>query len=482
LTPTCVTTCWTLSQSCLAVLKRSDFHAYQNAMVERLLNPIADDTDNQCCWAGMGSGKTVVNLTVAQEFLEAKEVKKVLVVSTKKAAEHTWAEECTEWTHLHGLQRKVKLLFGTPDQREAKLGKGKIQIINQENLPWLVKGFGQDWPYDMVIIDDCKGYKTPGATTFRATRYVLPKIHRLYYLSGTPMPNGYLQLWPQLFVIDQGVRLGRTQKWYKERFFEQDYNGFKWHLRSVFEGEEIDDKLRDVAFSVRVEDHIDVPEILNPPPVLVHLSNKLRSQYKELEDEFYLALDEDTSVEALSVANLQNKLAQFCNGAVYTDPMDDTSPFHVVHDLKLDALEDVINETQGENLIIAFQFKSDWLRIKKRFNHAVHINEPKAVKRWNKGKIRLLCCHPASAGHGLNLQKGGRTILWFGAEWSLELNQQMDERVGAIRQAQSGLFKQPVYIRLAVANSVEQRIAEALRKKDKMQSDLTGKVKLEVPE
>ena len=448
-------------------------------MLDRMLNSIAPDTDNGCVWAGMGLGKTVVGLTYAEEMLRAKEAKKVLIVSTKKAAEHTWAGECTEWDHLAHQADYTHLLFGNPAQRAAKLGKQGIHIINQENLPWLVAGYGQKWPYDMVLIDDCKGFKRASSHTFMAMRHVLPKVNHLKFLNGTPMPNGYRQLWPQIFCVDKGKRLFRTYGEYERHYFQQEPYGYKWTFRGDRDKQDIDQKLLDIAFSVDIEDYLEVPAALNPPPITAKLPTKLRKQYDQLEEDFFVALEHGEEVEALSAANLQGKLAQFSNGAIYTDPGNAKSDYVVIHDLKLELLREVVEESNGENLIVAYNFRSDWERVKKAFPKAVHVNDgPNVVKKWNKGEIAMLCCHPASAGHGLNLQYGGRTIVWFGSEWSLELNQQMQERVGAVRQMQSGLNRKPRYLRLAIEGTVEQDIANSIRNKAKEQSDLMDYVKM----
>lgn len=456
-------------------LQRSDFKIYQDAMYKMALDPVAADTRSTALWVGMGGGKTVVGLTVADDLLNLGAVGKVLVVSTKKAAEHTWATEHKHWAHLKDQGEETVLLFGTPAQRQAKLKTGYVHIINQENLPWLVKGYGKNWPYEMLIVDDCKGLKKPSSQTFKFMRRVLPMTRRVLILNGTPMPNGYLQLWPQIYLLDKGKRLGKTMTAYRDRFFYPDYGGWNWNLKEGAE-EKIRELIKDIVYSVDVDKYLDlkVPEDFILP---VYLPTKLRDQYNQLEKEYMLVVEDET-VEALSAAVLQNKLAQLCNGALYTDPLDPSSPYKVVHDLKLEALDSVMSESAGENIIVAYNYDTDWQRIKKKFKYAVHANDDKAIERWNKGEVKMLCCHPASAGHGLNLQYGGRTIVWFGSEWSLELNLQMDERIGAKRQALSKLNMTPRYIRIAVHNSIEQRIAHAVQQKCETQDELLESVRL----
>jgi len=458
------------------MLTRNDFRIYQHGMYDRAMNPLASDTRNMALWAGMGAGKTVVGLTVAEDMLRYRECSKVLVVSTKKAAEYTWATEHEEWEHLQHQKDYTTLLFGNPTQRAEKINKGAVHIINQENLPWLVKGFGTSWPYDLILIDDCKGLKKPRAQTFTNLRRILPYTVKILVLNGTPMPNGYIQLWPQVFLLDKGKRLGKTFGEYQKKFFYPDYNGWNWNLKDGAK-DTILSELSDIAYSIDPADYLElqVPEDVIH---LVHLPKQLKQKYKELEKEYLLTLDSDQEVEALSEAILQNKLAQFCNGALYTDPLDPGGEYAVVHDLKISALKEIVSELAGENVIVAYNYDSDFQRIKKVFKNVVHANDPDAIKRWNKGEVPILACHPGSAGHGLNLHYGGRTIIWFGSEWSLELNQQMDERIGAVRQAQSGLNKTPLYIRIAVADSIEQRIAAALQVKVNDQNELKEHTRL----
>lgn len=458
------------------MLDRPDFRVYQEEMYERGMNSIASDTLNMCKWVGMGGGKTAVALTVAEDLWRYGECAKTLVVSTKAAARETWQHEHKKWSHLAHQGNETFFLDGTPSQRAAKLNEGRIHIISQNNLPWLVKGYKNNWPYDLVVIDDCKGLKKPSSETFKRLRQIRPFTTKMINMTGTPMPNGFIQLWPQIYLMDKGKRLGRTYTEYKNRWFYPDYNGWNWSLKSGAE-EEIMSAVADVAYSVDPADHLElqIPEDFG---VGFTLPPKICAQYKELQKEFYLLLKNGSEIEAVNQAVLQNKLSQLCNGAVYTDPLNEKSSYEIVHDLKLDLLADIISESQGENLIIAYNFKSDWDRIKKRFKNAVSVKDSGAVTKWNEGKIKLLCCHPGSAGHGLNLQHGGRTIVWFGGEWNLEYNLQMDERVGAVRQAQSGLNKKPRYIRIFAKNTVEEEIAKSLSAKEYDQNKLMDYVKV----
>lgn len=461
------------------LLTRSgNYRDYQYALEDFILNRTGVVDTNHCAgWAGMGTGKTAVGLHVAQTLLESCECSKVLIVSTKMAATNTWQYEHQKWDTL--LDLRPRLITGDlPAERRIEvLKQGDIHIVNQEMLPWLVKLYGRYWPYDAVFLDDTKGFKRPRAKNFMAVRSVRPAIRRLVYLNGTPAPNGYLQLWPQIFLLDYGKRLGKTLTQYQRRWFYPKPNGFGFEPRDETIYDEINERIQDLALSVNASDFLDLPDRFDHV-VTVPLTDSLRSQYKELERDFFLELDDGEEVLAGSSGVLGNKLRQFCNGAIYTDPLD-KSKVSLIHDLKLTALRDLIEELNGERVIVAYEYKHDYDRIKHLLGkRVVHLKDDNAVSRWNAGEIEVLCTHPGSGGHGLNLQWGGRTIIWFGAQWNLELNQQMDERIGQVRQAQSGLNNNPVYYRLAIEDSIEQVVAEGLAEKEATQQRLRDAVSL----
>jgi len=449
----------------------------------------ADDTDSCAMWAGMGLGKTVVALTAMQQLLRYMEISKVLVVSPKTAAQYTWADEHKQWDHLQDMD--VRLITTTPEEDQmnytgakaataikSRMKGGDVHVVNPERLKDVVQLWGREWPYDMVVIDDTRGLKKPRSKTFMRLKQVAPKVQRYMITNGTPMPNGYLQLWPQIYILDQGKRLKLTHSDYKRNWFYPHENGFTWLPRDGAV-DSINGRLSDICISVDGKDYMDLPEE-ERYVVPVAMEGKLRDQYQELEKEFYLALEEDgEEVIAEGKGILYNKLKQFCNGAVFTNPVDKTK-WSVLHDLKLDALENLMEELQGENVLIAYQYTTDLIRLKKRFGKKLHdFKTTKDVKnRWNKGELQMLAMHPGSAGHGLNLQWGGRTVVWFGAEWSLELNAQMNQRVGATRQVQSGLNLTPRYYYLAIENSIEQLIADNVAEKDQTQDGLRSAVKM----
>ena len=472
------------------MLSRSDFHDFQEAMVDFGLNRNVDGLDHCAEWAGMGLGKTVVAETVAQDLMRYREISKTLVLTPKTAAQHTWAHEHKQWDHLADLD--VRLLATTPEEDEQNLtasqvkdnmiGRmkgGDLHIINPERLSQLIKLWGREWPYDMVVIDDTKGLKRPSSKTFVRLRQVSPKVGRFMITNGTPMPNGYLQLWPQVYILDNGKRLKRTHTDYKNQWFYPDRNGFTWHPRDGAV-KDINEKLQDICISVEGKDYMDLPSE-ERYKVVVDLPPSLQKDYQSLEDDFYLEL-EDAEIIAVSKGVLYNKLKQFCNGAMYTDKFNQKK-LHVLHDLKLDALEALMEELQGENVVIGYSLKSDLARLKARFGKdLVDFRSAGAKARWDKGEIKMLAIHPGSAGHGINLQYGGRTVVWFGSEWSLELNQQLDERIGAVRQVQSGLNMNPRYYHIVVSNSVEDIIADNIADKTLTQDGLREAVKLRLEE
>ncbi len=473
------------------MLYRDDMHDYQDLMVDFAENPTALDTFSQALWGGMGVGKTVVTLTVALDLLRYREISKVLVVTPKSAAQYTWADEHLSWDHLYDLD--VRLITTTPEEDlqkrtaeqtrdllKSRMKGGDVHVINPERLEGLISMWGWAWPYDMVVLDDTKGLKRPKNMLKQRLDQIRSHVHKFLITNGTPMPNGYLQLWPQIHVLDQGKRLKKTATDYKRTWFYPGEDGFKWHPR---EGavHEINAKLDDICTSIDGKDVMDVPEDENYI-IDVPLEGTLRSQYRELEKNFYLKIDEfDEEVIARSKGILYNKLKQFCNGAVFVDPLN-PNKWVKIHDNKLDKLEELYEELNGENILLAYQYKPDLERLQHRFGKKLfNFKTTRNVKdRWNAGEIPILCMHPGSAGHGLNLQWGGRTTVWYGTEWSLELNDQMNQRAGGVRMVQSGLNVRPRYYYLTIENSIETTMAESVIDKRKTQDGLKKSVKLDI--
>lgn len=446
------------------VFSRDMLHGYQERAVQFI-------KDKPFCalWVDMGLGKTVSTLTALAELLRDFTVGKTLIIAPLRVAKKTWPDEIAQWEHTRDLASVG--LFGTPKQRaELTNHTADIHVVNRELVEWLVKALGDKWPYDTVIIDESSSFKSPKAKRFRALRKVRPQITRLVELTGTPAPNGYLDLWPQIYLLDQGERLGKTMTAYKNRYFVSDYMGYNWTLKEGAK-EEIDAKLADIVLVLEGDDYLELPERvdntlwLDMPPGANH-------QYRELEKEFLLEFDDENYIEALNAAALSNKLQQFCNGAVYTN---EGAEYSVVHSAKIDALEEIMEASPGKSVLVAYAFRSEKELIQKAFKYAVTVDEPDALERWNRGEIRMLLAHPASAGHGLNIQKGGYTAVWFGLTWSLELYQQFNKRLH--RQGQT----EPVCIHhIAISGTVEETMLDALGRKGMTQSELMQALKSDI--
>lgn len=377
----------------------------------------------------MGLGKTVITLTALEKLKW--DIGKVLVIAPKKPITDTWPQEIEKWPHLKDLT--YSLVVGTPAQRSAALRKDAyIYLINRENLVWLVKQYGKTkWPFDCVVVDELSSFKSAKAQRFKALKRVRPFIKRIVGLTGTPAGHGFMDLWAEAFVLDGGKALGRTLTGYRDQYFRPGRrNGhivYDWLLKDGAE-EAIMKKLEPLCISMKTEDYIDLPERLDLVKTF-ELSEKNKKLYKEMEKNMLLSIDEST-IDAVNAAALTGKLLQLCGGAVYDEdglPVD-------VHEDKLEMLDSLIEEAEGESVLIFYAFRHERDRIMRRYPEAVDVKEPDAVKRWNEGKIKILLAHPASAGHGLNLQFGGSISIWYGLTSSLELYQQACKRLHRMGQ------------------------------------------------
>lgn len=436
---------------------RDNLHEYQKRAIEFI------KTRSSCAlWVDMGLGKTVTTLTAVSDLIDQIEALRVLIIAPKRVAITTWPAEIRRWEHTKHLSFAV--IDGTPKARKNKLTEPTdLHIISRDLVPWLVQELGTAWPYDTVVIDEASSFKSPQAKRFKCLKKVRPYIRRTIELTGTPASNSLLDIWSQIFLIDGGERLGKTYSKYRGSYFNGDYMGYSWEPKPGAENK-IYAKLSDICLTLAAKDYLDLPgRVDNIVPVT--LPEKARAQYETLERDFLIELESSETVEALFAASLTNKLLQFANGALY---IDDEGAWEAVHDAKLSALEDLIESAAGRPTLVAYNFKSDLARILARFPNAEIIgDDPKVIDRWNKGEIPLLLAHPASAGHGLNLQAGGNTIVWFGLNWSLELYQQFNARLD--RQGQT----KPVIIHhLVVENSVDQTVMQALGRKDTTQRAL----------
>lgn len=444
--------------------QRHSLHDYQNQAIQFI-----HDVPKCALWLDMGLGKTVSTLTAVTDLMDQFSISKTLVIAPLRVALKVWPQETVKWGHTAHLSYTI--IRGTPADRMGQLmRKTDIHVINRELVPWLVEKLGKKWPYDMVVIDESSSFKSQKSKRFKALRKVAPKIERIVELSGTPTSTGLLDLWAQIYLLDGGERLGRTFTKFRDTYFESDYMGFKFTLRPGAE-EKIHARLADICMSMSAHEYIDMPERIDNQ-LMVDMPPAAVAQYRKLEKEFLLELEDDTIV-APNAAVLTGKLLQCANGALYTG---EDGEWAEIHSAKLDALEEIVDSMSGAPLLVAYSYKSDLARIKARFKHAIEIREmDDAIEKWNAGEIQMLLAHPASAGHGLNLQEGGSTIAWFGMNWSLELYQQFNARLH--RQGQ----QDTVFVHHILAEgTVDETVARALEARATSQHDLLEAVRADV--
>lgn len=421
---------------------------------------------------GMGLGKTVITLTAIWNLLlDSFLVLRVLIIAPLRVARDTWPTEAQKWDHLAGLT--IAIAIGTKQDRlDALARNAMVTVINRENVPWLVKQLGSTWPFDMVVIDELSSFKNHRAQRFKALATVRPRISRIVGLTGTPASNGLMDLWAQFRLLDEGQRLGRFISHYRNRWFVPDKrNGMQIFTYKPRQGaeDEIYAAIGDITLSMRTTDHLQLPE-LTVTTTAVTLSGRERAVYERLRDEMVLDLDGQI-VDAANAAVLSGKLLQLASGAIY----DEHGNVIEVHDRKLDALEDLIEAANGQPLLVAYWFKHDATRIRQRFPGARELKTSSDIEAWNARQTPLALIHPASAGHGLNLQAGGNLLVWFSLTWSLELYQQTNARL--YRQGQS----QPVTItHLATTGTLDDAVLAALESKNLTQAALIDAVTTEL--
>lgn len=446
-------------------------HSYQKFAIDKII-----ELEASGLFLDMGMGKTVSALTAAYELLyDYFTVSKVLVIAPLRVARTTWAGEVHKWDHLKDLE--ISRVLGSEKQRlEALNQNADIYIINRENVVWLVDLYKKKWPFDMVIIDELSSFKSSSAKRFKALRKVRPYIKKIVGLTGTPAPNGLLDLWPQLYLLDKGERLGETITGYRNRYFTP--NKYDRNTGVVFEyklkenaDKVIHKRISDICISMKAKDYLEVPEMLEIP-VELELDDKTYKAYKKLEKDLLLPLA-DSDIEASTAAVLSNKLLQMANGAVY----DEHKEVYHLHDEKIKALEEIAEQSQEKPIIVFYNYKHDLSRLKHNFTEARTLDSEKDENDWNNGKIKMLLLHPASAGHGLNLQEGGNTIVWFGLNWSLELYQQANARLH--RQGQKS--KVMVYL-LASKGTMDENVIKAIKHKELGQNILLEAVKAKINE
>ena len=421
----------------------------------------------------MGLGKSVITLTAIFDLvLDSFLIRKVLVIAPLRVARDTWPFEIEKWDHLKGMTYSVAI--GTEQERKFALMRNvDVYIINRENVDWLVNKSGLPFDFDMVVVDELSSFKAYSSKRFKALRRVRPKVKRIVGLTGTPSGNGLMDLWAEIGILDMGQRLGRFITHYRNKFFTPEKRNqlvvFSYKPLPGAE-DEIYRRISDITISMKNTDYLNMPEcVVNE--ISVRLSDKEKKVYDTMKRDLAFSL-EGQEIDAGSAASLSNKLLQMANGAVYADD----GSVAKIHDRKLDALEDVIEAANGKPVLIAYWYKHDLERILQRFP-AEKLDSSDSIKRWNDGEIQLAVIHPASAGHGLNLQAGGSTLVWFGLTWSLELYQQTNARLW--RQGQKDTV---VIHHIITKGTIDEQVMQALRLKDKTQTALIDAVKANLKE
>lgn len=453
------------------MLQRNQLHSYQNRGVQHII-------DNPFCalFLDMGLGKSVTTLTAIKELLDGCIISNALIIAPKKVAQVTWRDEIKNWAHLQDLT--ISVIDGDAKHRRAAMAKkADIYAVSRDNIVWLVvECGGVKLPYDMVVIDELSSFKNHASKRFRALKRVRKFIPRVVGLTGTPSPNGLIDLFAQMYLIDEGERLGKTITGYRDRFFRPDKrNGdivYTYALKHPANETEkqISDLISDITISMTAEDYLKMPDKIMLFDT-VELPRKVYENYQEFEREQVLELiNSDEPISAASAAALSNKLQQFANGAIY----DADRKVINIHDEKLEKLQEIVEAANGAPVLVAYSFIHDLDRIMVALKDykPVKLEKPEHIAQWNDGKIQVLVTHPASAGHGLNLQKGGNILVWFGNTWSLELYMQFNARL--YRQGQT----KPVYIHHIVSKgTVDEKIIKALSGKKETQDGLMQSIK-----
>ena len=438
-------------------------HSYQEYAVKFIeSHPIS------ALFLDMGLGKTSITLTAVNELLfDSFEVRKVLVIAPLRVARNTWCDEIKKWDHLSNI--KYSIVVGTERERISALNeKADIYIINRENVDWFVNKSGYKFDFDMVVIDELSSFKNHQSKRFKSLMKIRPKVKRIVGLTGTPSSNGLMDLFAEFKVLDLGERLGYFIGQYRNTYFKPDKtNGaIVYSYKPLPNAEDsIYEKISDITVSMKASEYLKMPELVISN-YKVEMSDNEKKQYDEMKKNLICEI-KNGEITVSNAGSLSNKLSQFANGAVY----DDEQNIVEIHSRKLDAIEDIIESMNGKPLLVAYWYKHDLQRIKKRFD-VREIKTGKDIADWNKGKIPVALIHPASAGHGLNLQQGGSTLVWFGLTWSLELYQQTNGRL--YRQGQKNTV---VIQHIVTKGSIDEQILKALERKNKTQEDLIEAVK-----
>lgn len=442
-------------------------HPYQQAGVDAIL-----EKPGVALWMEMGLGKTVVTLTAIDQLIyDRLEIDKALIVAPKKVAEATWQDEAAKWEHLQHL--RISTVLGTEKQRKAALAaQADIYIINRENVPWLVHTLGRRWDFDMVVLDEASSFKNHAAQRFKALKAVRPRVHKVVELTGTPRPNSLLDLWAQIYLLDQGERLGRYITHYRKTYF--------WPTEYSYEpregaAEAVEGRIKDIVLSFKTADHLALPEkIIDDIPVV--LDTTAQRIYKKLEKDYLLEVNGET-ITAQQAATLTGKLLQLCNGSIYSEE----GRAIPIHRCKLDAFDELIDALDGQKALVFYGFRFDeeqlteTLKTRHRGLRFAVLDNEHDVADWNAGKLDVLLAHPASCAYGLNLQQGGHHLIWYSLPWSLELYAQGEARLYRQGQTQSVIVH-----RLIVKGGADEMVVKALNRKDRSQNALMQAVKTHI--
>ena len=453
-------------------MDKSNLHKYQKVCVEHIIS-------HPFCgvFLDMGLGKTISTLTAIEELkYDYCEIDTVLVIAPKRVVETVWEEEAKKWDHTKHLT--FSKIIGTERQRLAALKvKADVHIISRDNITWLCSLYAAKLPYDMLVIDELSSFKAHQTQRFKSLRLARPWFKRVVGLTGTPAPNGLINLWSQMYLIDRGERLEKTITAYRSRYFRPGAsNGYVVYSYNLLSDSErlIQERIKDICISMRAEDYLEMPERIDNF-VRVTMPDKLMDAYKKFEEENVITLANEveegaTTVNAVNAAALSNKLLQFANGAMY----DENKNVVPIHDLKLEALKEIIEAADGKPVLVAWTYQFDRDRIKNYFRSMAprELKTAEDINDWNAGKVQLMLAHPASAGHGINLQAGGNIIVWYGLTWSLELYQQFNARL--YRQGQK---QRTIIHHIVNSGTHDEDVVKALKSKDKTQNNLMNSIK-----
>lgn len=454
-------------------MDKSDLHKYQHTCYNHIL-----ENDSCALFLEMGLGKTVTTLTAINTLIyEDLEINNAFIIAPKRVAENVWHTEIEKWAHLRHLT--ISIVSGNIKHRKLALAaKADIYVIGRDNVAWLCGLYGGSMlPTDMVVIDELSSFKNSKSVRFKSLKNVMPSVKRVVGLTGTPAPNGLIDLWAQMYLLDKGERLGKFITQFRREYFSSHSPTGVYTKYNITKKDEkrIHEKIGDICISMKAKDYLDLPEyIFND--IDIKFSDKLQKKYDDFEKEQVLALFEDNEDEVISVTNaaaLSNKLLQFANGAVY----DEDKNWHMVHDLKMEALKEIIEDANGKSILIAWTYRHDMYRMKeglKKYKPR-ELKTSKDIDDWNAGKIQVMMMHPASGGHGLNLQNGGHIVVWFGQTWSLELYQQLNARLK--RQGQKFAV---VVNRLIASKTMDQDVIRSLSKKHKSQDGVMSAVRARI--